>query len=161
MNGGAHETIKVHRLFNPLSRATENTLYNLDTAIGDAVGVDLQGFDECLIAIFVGAAASGYSGAYQVMTADINDLEHASAATVTGATATIADTEDGSIELIRIRCRDVGRYLFLRRIQTGAVAAVESVVAMVTKHSASSVPVTQPAAAGDLGPTRIAFAHAT
>jgi hypothetical protein len=148
MLGAAHEEIAVHQGFAPLSRATANTLYNKDTAIADAVGIDLQGYDEGLISIYAGAVAAGASIVYTIFTADENDAEHASLAVAekadgTDVAATIADTEDNTIELIRIRPQDLKRYLFIRRVQTGAFAAVESVTVMLTKKRTGK-PVTQP-----------------
>lgn len=155
-HGAAHEELKVIKAFTPLSRATASTTYNLDTAIGDAVGIDLQGFDEALIIVNEGAIAAGASLVYTAMAADVDDAEHASMGVIENeagddAAASFADTDDGKIKLIRIRAKDVKRYLFIRRAQTGAFAAVDEVTVILTKGN--KVPVTQPTG------TTVAFDH--
>lgn len=163
MFGAAYEEVKVHRCFDPLSRATANTLFNLDQAAASADGIDTLGFDEALIVINAGAVAAGASLQYTVKGADRTAADaapkgdDASLTNVTDADgniarATIADTEDNTIELIRVRCQDMKRYLFVERVQTGAFAAVESVQVLLMKNR-SGVPVTQPAGVS------VAFKH--
>lgn len=146
--GGAHEEIAVFKAFDPLSRAAAGTLYQGDAAVGAAVAIDMQGYDECLITIYAGAVAAGASIVYTARSCDVTDGASATLANVvdgagTAQEATIADTEDATIELIRIRPQDCKRYLFLRRVQTGAFAAVESVTVQLLKKR-TGVPVTQP-----------------
>lgn len=162
----AHEKLKVFNPFLPLSRAAATTLYNADTAsAGNASankGIDLQGFYEALIIINEGAIAAGASLVYTVKCADVNDVSDASATTVTdgvpaNAAASFADTDDNKTKLIRIRCQDVKRFLFVERAQTGAFAAVDSVTVILLE--ATKEPVVQDATIG--GTVSVAFTHAS
>ncbi len=164
MFGAAHEELKVHNPFLPLSRATAATTYNGDTlAAGNGTankGIDLLGFDEALIIINEGAIAAGAALVFTAKAADVNDVSDASATTITNgvpanAAASFADTDDAKTKLIRIRCQDVKRYLFVERAQTGAFAAVDSVVVILCK--ARKKPVTQDATVG--GTVSTAFTH--
>lgn len=162
----AHEMIKVFNPFLPLSRATAQTSYNADTlaaANGTAnKGIDLQGFYEALIIINEGAIASGATLTYNIKCADVNDVSDASATQVAdavpaNASAGFVDTDDNKTKLIRIHCQDVKRFLFVERVQAGAVAAVDSVVVLLT--AAVKEPVTQDATIG--GTVSVAFTHAS
>lgn len=154
MFGAAHEEVATYRCFDPLSRATANTLMNLDQTAANADGIDCLGFDEALITIYAGAVAAGASLQYTIKSAPRTAADAAPKGNDAGvanvvdasaniARATIADTEDSTIEQIRVRCQDIGRYLFVERIQTGAFAAVESVTVQLMKNR-SGRPVTQP-----------------
>lgn len=164
MRGAAHEEIKVFNPFLPLSRSAASTLYNADTAAaGNGTankGIDLLGFDEVLIILSEGAINDSGSLVYNIKCADVNDVSDASATLVTdgvpaNATAAFAGTDDAKTKLIRIRAQDVKRYLFVERIQTGAVAIVDSVVVLLT--TARKRPVTQDATIG--GTVSVAFTH--
>lgn len=162
----AHECCKIFNPFLPLSRAAAGTLYNGDTAsAGNGTankGIDLQGFYEALIIINEGAIAAGAAITYNIKCADVNDVSDASATQVTdgvpaNASAAFVDTDDNKTKLIRIRAQDVKRFLFVERVQTGAFAAVDSVVVMLT--AAQKEPVTQDATIG--GTVSVAFTHAS
>lgn len=160
----AHEELQVHNPFLPLSRASAATVYNGDVAAASSANkaIDLAGFDEALIIVSQGAIAAGAALTYNVKCADNNTANDATLTQVTdgtpaNASCSFADTDDNKTKLIRVRCRDVKRYLFVERVETGAVADVGSVVVILTK--AQKKPVSQIGAVG--GAVSTAFTHAS
>jgi len=152
----AHEELAIAHLFKPALRTDATTLYNLDTAIGDAVGIDMTGYDEALIVIKAGVIGAGQTLDFTAWTAAANDAEAASFAIVEGTdgvdnAAQFLNTHDGLIKLIRIKCADVERYLFLKVVITGSDDFYFDASVILCK--AKKVPVTQPAG------TSVSFTH--
>lgn len=142
----AHEEIRVEQAFKPVTRSAADTLYN-GVAAGSTAskGIDLQGFDEALVIVQCGAVHNSSSLVYtpQTKAADTNTAEDAVTIVSTDLTSSalsIAGTDDNKTKLLRIRCRDVSRYLFVKRVQTGANAVDDSIIVLLTK--AQTVPVT-------------------
>lgn len=137
---GIHEAIKVTSPFVSKSRATATTLYN-DDAIGDAVGIDLLGYEEALVTVQLGAMGAT-SLDISLGFADVDDAEDSSFALLTGADfAQILPASANKTYVIRVRAKDVGRYMFVKSVQVGAVAILSSVV--VSLGRAVDQPVTQ------------------
>lgn len=137
---GIHEAIKVTTPFVSKSRATAVTLYN-DLAIADAVGIDCKGFEEALITLQLGAMGAT-SLDVSVGFADVDDAEDSSFALLTDAE--FAQAVAGSANktyVIRVRAKDVGRYMFVKTVQVGAVAVLSAIV--VSLGRAIDQPVTQ------------------
>ncbi len=143
----AHEEIRVAQAFKPAGRNSADTLYN-GVAAGSTAskGIDLQGFDEAMVVVQAGGInASVTSVVYtpQTKAANTNTAEDATSVASTDLTSsalTLGPSDDNKTKLIRIRCRDVGRYLFVKRVQTGAALIDDSVMVILTK--AQNVPVT-------------------
>ena len=148
---GAHEEIRVVQAFKPVDRSSADTLYN-GVAAGSSAdkGIDLRGFDEALVIVQAGVInASVTSVVYtpQTKAANTNTAEDATSVASTDLTSsalTLGPSDDNKTKLIRVRCRDVGRYLFIKRVQTGAASILDSVIVLLTK--AQVVPVTNDSA---------------
>jgi hypothetical protein len=138
----------VAQAFKPASRSAEDTLYN-GAAAGSTAnkGIDMQGFDEALVTVQLGSVNNSLTSVtYTPQTKDANTNTAEDATTVletdtTSSALVIGGTDDNKTKLIRIRCRDVGRFLFLKRVQVGAVAVDDAVTVSLTKGT--DLPVTQ------------------
>ena len=129
---GLHEEVKVPSPFVAKSRATANTLYN-DAAIGAAVGIDCQDFDEAMIVAQLGAVGATTLD-ISVGFADVDDAEDASFTLLSGADfAQIVDADDNKTFTIRVRTKDVARFMFVKIVQADAVAVLYSVVVALGK----------------------------
>lgn len=131
---------KTVQSFIPASRNAEVTLYN-GAAAGASTGIDTLGFREAIVVFNVGAVAAGGSLAVTVWSSATDDSSD-SPTQLTGATMAIADTEDSNVFIGKVDCKNLaGRYLWVRTVQTGAVAVDYSVV--VELGNALVEPVTQ------------------
>lgn len=132
------------RAFGPLSRASADTQYNGTATIGDAVGIPINDSGEVDVQIMIGALnASLTSVAYTLHTstkstgATAGDL-----VAVTGAAVTALPADADSVKVINVKLAAVSNkpsdtlpiYLYVKRVQTGAYAAVDCVSVIATDN---------------------------
>lgn len=143
MKQGLHEMVRVQQIYAPGARSATLTDYNATTQ-GGASGIDLQGYDECMIELELGAFAGG--------TLDVDLLESATdsaaaATLITDSASTEADfaqktsANANNPYVVRIRAKDVKRYLFIRVINSSGDAKNYAISALLGK--ADSEPVSQ------------------
>ena len=147
MSGKLFETAKSVQAFTPASRSSATTLYNGAVA-ASAAGIDLKDFDDAKIIVNCGVLNDSGSLAVTLWTADVDDAEDASLAQVTNndsvgaAFATVdGSADDDKAFVLGFNAFQAKRYLFVRVVQTGAVAMLYNVGVELCK--AKHEPVTQ------------------
>lgn len=140
----AHEALKVKLAIPPASFAA-GTYYN-GAAAADAVGIDCKGEEEALVIVDVGLVAATGTCDVSLHSADVDDAEDASLAAVADKDATaqalaqMAATDDNKVWVMRVRVKDIQRYLFVK-VVTANAATILGATVVFTKPRA--YPVTQ------------------
>lgn len=143
---GLHETIKVVQAQEPKSHTETVNLYNnLVLASATTNGIDTLGFEEAMVVINLGViGADGTT--FTVMSSQTPDANHASLANVTDTAGTVCaktvvDADDNKTFVLRFKCNEKKRYVFIKSLATGATAQVYGVNVLLGKPK--SEPVTQ------------------
>jgi len=138
----AHEALKVKQAVNPASYAA-GTYYNGDS-VSSTAGIDTLGEDEALVIVNVGAIASTGTCDVSLVSNTTNTSAGATAVTdkdgTAQALAQMPDTGDNLVWVMRVRCKDIHRYLFVK-VVTANAATILGVSVVFTKGK--TYPVTQ------------------
>lgn len=139
----SHEVIKVISAVPPQSVASATALYN-GLALASVANnpIDTKGFEEALVIINAGTmgvdtvtfelfTATDAAGTVLVAVSDAGG----------NATKAVANADDNKTFLLRYRCVDKKRFLFVKSTAAGANANVYGVNVLLTK--AKETPVTQ------------------
>lgn len=143
MYSGLHEKLKVKQAFGPISLAA-GTYFN-GVAAGGTNGIDCRGEEEALVVVNVGLIAATGTCAVSLHSADVNDSSDASLAAVADkdgteqALAAMADTADNQVWVMRVRVKDIKRYLFVKVVTANAASLISASVVF----SGRTTPVTQ------------------
>ena len=142
MKAGLHEIIKTVQVTPPAAVTATLTTYNNTTAAA-ASGIDLQGFEEMLCELSLGALTGGLT--VSLLDSATDDGEAATAITDEAGTAAAFDalgsSDDNKTLLIRVRTKDVKRYLFIKVIN--ATGGSKTFGINLILGAAKAYPVTQ------------------
>lgn len=125
-----------HRAFEPASRALANTTYNGEATITDADGIPLGDAEEFDVEIQLGTfAASLTSITYSLHLSTLATPTAAADLTaITGATLDVVVADASSQKVINVKLSKANKpsndeplYLYVKRVQVGAVAALDTV----------------------------------
>ncbi len=139
----AHEALKVKQAVLAGTYAA-GTFYN-GTETTSTGGIDCLGQDEALIIVSVGPLGASATCDISLVSSATNTSAAAVAITdkdaVAQALAQLVDaTDDNTVWVMRVRCKDIKRYLFVKHVQA-VQSALLSVVVVFTKSK--SYPVSQ------------------
>jgi hypothetical protein len=118
MRGGLHESDYVKKVYEPKTITGTVTDYNgHSVTTGDAVGIDLRGYDEAMVVLSLGAIAAG---TLDVDCFDSDTDDGTAAAIMTDDAGTEIDfaqkgtADQNLVHLLRFRPKDTKRYLFIK-----------------------------------------------
>lgn len=135
-----HEAIKVVLAQSPVVETGTVTHWN-GTTQGGASGIDLQGFEEAMAVVAVGAVTGDLT--VDLYDSDTDDGTAATAITdvnsVAAAFAAIDSDDDDNPYVIRIRAKDTKRYLFVRCVNADASSKAYSVTVVLGAPKTKSV----------------------
>lgn len=144
------KNIQIHQAFPPASRATAVTAYNGNETIGSAVGIPIGSAGRTIVDIGLGAISSSLTSVtYSVWASvkatgnsagDLVEISGASAV-VTGATTDAKKSIEVSHKAISGISSNDPVYLFVKRVQVGAYAILDSVDCILTEYAVEPVAV--------------------
>jgi len=129
----------------PATRATANTTYNGEATVGDADGIPLKDADVIIVDVSVGAVAATGSLAFQLQVANLaTGCATTDLIDVTDATIAVAADGDNKTYAISVKASNLPEisgdvYLYVKRVQTGAVDICDSTAILLTDHKTKSV----------------------
>lgn len=125
-----------HRAFEPASRALANTTYNGEATITDAAGIPLGDAEEFDVEIQLGALDKDLTSVtYSLHLSTLaTPAQAADLTAITGATIAVAVADASSQKVINVKLSKANKpsndkplYLYVKRVQSGAVAALDCV----------------------------------
>ncbi len=129
----AHEALKVKQAVPPASYAAD-TYFN-GTATTSTGGIDCLGEDEALVIVNVGLIASGGTCDVSLYSNTTNTSAASTAVTdkdaVAQALAQMPDTGDNLVWVMRVRCKDIHRYLFVKVVTAVAATILSASVVFI------------------------------
>lgn len=143
IRGALHEEVQVTQVVPPEAFAAAVTEYN-NTTQGGASGIDLRGYDECVVELSIGDYAGGN---YDVEFYDSATDDASAASQIDEADGTVGefDTKTSAnangVYLARIRAKDVKRYLFIKT--TNSSSDEKNIGINVLLGKADDIPVDQ------------------
>lgn len=143
--------IQIRQAFPPASRATAVTAYNGNETIGSAVGVPIGNAGRSIIDIGLGAISSSLTSVTYSVWASVKSTGNSvgDLVEITGASAVVTGATTAAKASIEVSHKDITGitsndrvYLFVKRIQVGAYAILDSVDVVLTEYSVEPVAVT-------------------
>jgi len=148
--------IKLNAAFVPASRATANTTYNGTATVTDAVGIAVKNAKTAYVHINLGAVGATTVD-YTLMASILAAPTAAGDLTaITGATIQVVPGDANTQKVVAVRIDRAALpvalqsdplYLYVKRVQVGAVATLDAVSIALTDHSELPVLVKAGAAA--------------
>jgi hypothetical protein len=129
----------------PAVRATAATTYNGEATVGDADGIPLKDADLVIVDVSVGAVAATGSLAFQLQVSNLATGNTTSTLVdVEDATLAVAADGDNKTYAISVKASNLPAisgdvYLYVKRVQTGAVDICDSTAILLTDHETKSV----------------------
>ena len=138
--------IQLRQAFAPKSRASADTQYNGTATLANAVGIPIRNADRSIFQLGMGdISASVTSIAYSIHSSSLptgnieSNLTALASAVATITPANANSIVAGSVEHKSIVIPDADKskpqYLFVKRVQTGAYAALDSVNVLQSEHT--------------------------
>ena len=145
IRGGLHEVVKVAKLWEPKTVTATLTDYNgHGYTTGNASGLDIRGYDEAMVELNLGAIAGG-NLTVSLLESETDDGTAATAITNAASTAAAfsakTTADQNKTHLLRIRAKDVKRYLFVKCINDTGDSKAFSINVLLSQ--ADKEPVTQ------------------
>lgn len=135
--------IRIHQAFVPLSRASEDTQYNGTATVTSAAGIPLKDASTVYVHINLGVVGATTVD-YTLMVSKLATPTGAGDLTaITGATIQIPTDADGTQKVVAVRIDRASLptalqtdplYLYVKRVQVGAVATLDAVQVIFTDH---------------------------
>ena len=142
--------IQIRQAFPPASRATAVTAYNGNETIGSAVGVPIGNAGRIIIDIGLGEINSSLTSVTYSVYASVKSTGNSAGnlVAITGATAAITGATTDAKKYIEISHKAISGissndpvYLFVKRVQVGAYAVLDSVDVILTEYAVEPVAV--------------------
>lgn len=144
------QNIQIRQAFPPASRATAVTAYNGNETIGSAVGVPIGSAGRTIVDIGLGAISSSLTSVTYSVWASVKSTGNSAGdlVEITGATAAITGATTDVKKAIEISHKAISGitsndpvYLFVKRVQVGAYAVLDSVDCILTDYAVEPVAV--------------------